>query len=140
MKYLIIIVLAVTTLFISALPALANGGVNWRVTVKNPTYMQARVYVQYEKLGVKETDHRIIPAGGSTYWEFGSWCPIYVLGEIKDDFDGVNWVKMNPSTPAGYVNVGVFPDCKNSRLKICRVSGGGPNSHTKVNDYTFCPD
>ena len=140
MRQLITAIVLMVFFLSSPLPALANGGANWKVTVKNPTYMQAIVYVQYEKFGVKETDHRIIAPGSFTTWEFGSWCPILVRGQIKDDFDGKNWVWMNDATPAGYINVGAFPDCKNSRLKICRVAGGKPNSHTKENDYMFCPD
>ena len=124
----------------SYLPALANGGVNWKVTIKNPTYMQSTVWMKYEKFGIKQTEYRTIYPGGSTTYEFGSWCPTEVHGYIKDDFDGKASVPMTTTDILGNTFGVGFPVCNNSKLKICRVAGGKPNTHTKPGDYTFCKD
>ncbi len=116
----------------------AGGGINYKVTVQNPTDLQCRVTVWVDKVTkAGNMGEKTIPAGGSGTWETGAWCPIGATGKIYSTADS-NWLKMQDTNCYGNkMSMEWAPACCwNTTLEVTRKVGVGyPN--VRDEDYGF---
>ena len=106
----------------------SGGGINWKVTVQNPTEYKVRVWVWVRQLSLSEKygSKTVISAGGSKTWETGAKCPSAIEGEIY--VDG-KWLKMKEmDCLGGDHNHGTAVSttcCWNISARVCQKTGHG---------------
>ena len=118
--------------------AYAGGGINYKVTVTNPTDLQCKVTVWTDKVTTAgNMGEKVIGAGGSSTWETGAWCPIGVTGTIYSKVDKT-WLKMQDTNCYGNKQSMEWAPacCWNTTLEVTRKVGVGyPN--VRDEDYGF---
>ena len=75
----------IVTLSMDNQKAQAGGGINYKVTVNNPTDQKFRVWLRIEK-GYAQTAEQtaLLQPGGSYTWETGALCPCGLQGKVFD--------------------------------------------------------
>ena len=139
-KYLLCSLLSALFLALSITGALAGGGINYKVKVKNPTEHYADVRVNYPTLSGCDYKRIASLAPGETQTlEFGANCPSSIYGYIGVSNGWVTIRNMGMSAISTLAdNSCGGASCSNHDLKICRKSGSGSNA--KDHDYGFCTD
>jgi hypothetical protein len=137
----VVLFLAAALFLISTL-ALAGGGINWKVTVKNDTNYKCKVNVSKDKLTIVEwMGWRTLEPGQQTTFETGSLCPCGIKGEVYDA-NSKTWKKTRT------VNIGLANEiaengefcsaaCWDSSWKLCRKAGTDADS-LRDKDFSWC--
>ena len=135
-------VLIITGLIIGR-NAYAGGGINWKVTVHNPTDYKIKVwaYVRLASLSEKLTSSGVVINPGGTYtFETGDKCPTGIEGQIYVD---KKWLKMKSMDCLGgahdYDTAVMSTCCWNLSARACQKAGQG-YTEVRDHDYGFCKD
>ena len=118
--------------------AYAGGGINYKVTVQNPTDLQCKVTVWVDKVTTAgNMGEKTISPGGSQTWETGAWCPIGVTGKIYSSVDK-NWFTMQQTNCYGDKQSMEWAPacCWNVTLEATRKVGSG-YANVRDDDYGF---
>ncbi len=115
----------------------AGGGINYQVTVNNPTDKKCRVWLRVEK-GYAQTAEQTVTLspGGSHTWETGAICPCGLQGKVHDPvgqewrwMQCVNMYGNRSDCSSGAGNVAV---CASQSFTIERKKGV-----TEVREYDY---
>jgi len=118
--------------------AYAGGGINYQVTIHNPTKLTCKVTVWVDKVTTAgNMGEKTISPGGSATWGTGAWCPIGVTGKIYSSADKA-WLKMQDTNCYGKKQSMEWAPacCWNTTMDVTRKVGVGyPN--VRDDDYGF---
>ena len=114
----------------------AGGGINYKVTVSNPTDKKCRVCLMVEKLTFQEAKETVtLSPGDSHTWETGALCPCGLEGKVYDTV-GKEWRLMECINMYGHKancnGVGMVAVCASHSFTIERKTGV-----TEVRDYDY---
>ena len=136
----VIFFLSATLLLISS-GAMAGGGINWKLVVKNDTKYKCKVIIHLEQVyRAKAMDWRTLAPGGRTTYETGALCPCAIRGKVYDP-DSKTWKKTR------MVNVGLGNEvtdfnwttaaCWNGSWQLCRKAGTEDDTMRDM-DFSWC--
>jgi hypothetical protein len=117
--------------------AQAGGGINYKVTVSNPTDKTCSAWVMVEKGYVQSSEETVtISPGGSYTWETGALCPCGLKGKVYDPV-GKEWRLMQCTNMYGNrsdcnTGLGNMAVCASQSFTIERKEGV-----TEVRDYDY---
>ena len=119
----------------------AGGGINYKVTVQNPTDYKVKVWVFVRHLNLSEkitSDGVVLSPGGSNTWETGAKCRSCIEGQI---YSGMKWLKMKNMDCLGgahdYETETLTTCCWNISARVCQKAGQG-YTEMRDHDYGFC--
>ena len=119
----------------------AGGGINYKVTVGNPTDYKVKVWVFVRKVNLSEkliSNAVILNAGESHTWETGAKCPTGIEGQI---LAAGKWMKMKSMDCLGgdhnYETSVVSTCCWDISARVCQKAGQG-YTEVRDHDYGFC--
>jgi hypothetical protein len=136
------VVITMTFMLASGTSELAWGGINWKMTVSNPTKYTVRVSAY--KVGITLMNELIgemtISPGGSYTFETGAKCPAGFSGYISI---GGNWLKLKDVNCLGQdlssQSNNAATCCWDISFKVCqKVSGNFTDAQYRDNDFGFC--
>lgn len=119
----------------------AAGGINYTVTVQNPTDSKCKVTLYVNKAIQTSQETVIIEAGGSYTWQTGAYCPDHLNAEYWDKKYST-WRKMQCVNMYGHrvdcgTGLGGVAVCASKKFKVCRKGGQG-FEEVRDNDMGFC--
>lgn len=137
-----VLFVAVTVGSVAEQDVYAGGGIDYKVTVRNPTDSRCAVNVYVNQivntpLGSSST---IIQPHTTVIFRTGSLCPSGLRGSYWDADSGV-WRKMKDTHCLGYAISyhGFTACCWDVNFYVCRKTGS-PGSAIQDKDYGFCKE
>ena len=137
---LMLMVMAVTTVEHGIVPekAFAGGGINYKLTMQNPTDHDCKITVWvHQVVQAYPWQVKTVPAQSTATFETGAWCILGVTGKIYSKLDQ-QWFEMQDTTCEGYnMSVGLgIPHCFDVHMEVVKKAGIG-HDHMRDNDYGF---